>query len=288
MKNIKYRYCLIILASMLIFACSTKTQKTYKISSPGKISELVFELTPSGQPQYRFLSNGKSVIEPSLLGFEFQEIKKMTDGFEVVSTEEKTADETWEQPWGEFKKVRDHHTELIVHLKESAGEERLVDIIFRVFDDGLGFRYEFPKQPHLGKVKISNEVTQFTFKDNNEVWWIPVHRENSYYESTYRKTLMSKTDTINTPATFETKDKLYVAIHEANLTDFASMTLLKTSDKQYKSDLVPWADGVKVYAETPFKTPWRTVYMQKHLLKHRGELLLWVKLRAMLLLLPLC
>jgi alpha-glucosidase len=248
---------------MLIFACSTKTQKTYKISSPGKISELIFELTASGQPQYRFLSNGKSVIEPSLLGFEFQEIKKMTDGFEVVSTEEKTADQTWEQPWGEFKKVRDNHTEMIVHLKESAGEERLVDIIFRVFDDGLGFRYEFPKQPHLGKVKISNEITQFTFKDNNEVWWIPVHRENSYYESTYRKTLMSKTDTINTPATFETKDKLYVAIHEANLTDFASMTLLKTSDKQYKSDLVPWADGVKVYAETPFKTPWRTVVVGK-------------------------
>ncbi|WP_289661025.1 glycoside hydrolase family 97 protein [Flavobacterium panacagri] len=262
MKNNKYRYCIVALASMLLFACSTK--KTYKISSPEKISELTFELTPSGQPQYRFSSNGKSVIEPSLLGFEFQELPKMTDGFEVISTEEKSADETWEQPWGEFKKVRDHHNELIVHLKEAKGEERLVDIIFRVFDDGLGFRYEFPKQPNLGKVKISNEVTQFTFKDNNEVWWIPVHRENSYYESEYRKTLMSKTDTINTPATFETKDKLYVAIHEANLTDFASMTLLKTSDKQYKSDLVPWADGVKVYAETPFKTPWRTIVVGKN------------------------
>ncbi|WP_281865975.1 glycoside hydrolase family 97 protein [Flavobacterium sp. GSB-24] len=262
MKNIKYRYCLMALASMLIFACSTK--KTYKISSPEKISELTFELTPSGQPQYSFSSNGKSVIEPSLLGFEFQGLPKMTEGFEVVSTEEKSADETWEQPWGEFKKVRDHHNELIVHLKESKGEERLVDIIFRVFDDGVGFRYEFPKQPHLGKVKISNEITQFTFKDNNEVWWIPVHRENSYYESEYRKTLMSKTDTINTPATFETKDKLYVAIHEANLTDFASMTLLKTTDKQYKSDLVPWADGVKVYAETPFKTPWRTIVVGKN------------------------
>ncbi len=250
------------LASMLIFACSTK--KTYKISSPEKISELTFELTATGQPQYSFSSNGKSVIEPSLLGFEFQGLPKMTEGFEVVSTEEKSADETWEQPWGEFKKVRDHHNELIVHLKESKGEERLVDIIFRVFDDGVGFRYEFPKQPHLGKVKISNEITQFTFKDNNEVWWIPVHRENSYYESEYRKTLMSKTDTINTPATFETKDKLYVAIHEANLTDFASMTLLKTTDKQYKSDLVPWADGVKVYAETPFKTPWRTVVVGKN------------------------
>jgi len=242
---------------MLLFACSTK--KTYKINSPGKVTELIFELTPSGQPQYSFSKNGKSVIEPSLLGFEFQGIQKMTDGFEVVSTEEKSADETWEQPWGEFKKVRDHHNELIVHLKESKGQERLVDIIFRVFDDGLGFRYEFPKQPNLGKVKISNEITQFTFKDNNDVWWIPVHRENSYYESEYRKTPISKTDTINTPATFETKNKLYVAIHEANLTDFGSMTLLKTSDKQYKSDLVPWADGVKVYAETPFKTPWRTV-----------------------------
>ncbi|WDF58064.1 glycoside hydrolase family 97 protein [Flavobacterium sp. KACC 22758] len=257
MRNIRYRYCIIALASMLLFACSTK--KTYKINSPGKVTELIFELTPSGQPQYSFSKNGKSVIEPSLLGFEFQGIQKMTDGFEVVSTEEKSADETWEQPWGEFKKVRDHHNELIVHLKESKGQERLVDIIFRVFDDGLGFRYEFPKQPNLGKVKISNEITQFTFKDNNDVWWIPVHRENSYYESEYRKTPISKTDTINTPATFETKNKLYVAIHEANLTDFASMTLLKTSDKQYKSDLVPWADGVKVYVETPFKTPWRTV-----------------------------
>ncbi|HEU0125750.1 MAG TPA: glycoside hydrolase family 97 N-terminal domain-containing protein, partial [Flavobacterium sp.] len=103
MKNRKYRYCLVALASMLMMACSTK--KTYKISSPEKISELTFELTPSGQPQYSFSSNGKSVIEPSLMGFEFQGIAKMTDGFEVVSTEEKSADKTWEQPWGEFKKV---------------------------------------------------------------------------------------------------------------------------------------------------------------------------------------
>lgn len=263
MKKINYSYCLILFASILLYACSAGTKKPYKISSPGKNAELVFELTPSGQPQYRFSSNGKSVIEPSLLGFEFQEIQKMTEGFEVVATEEKQVDKTWQQPWGEFKNVKDKHNELIVHLKESKGEERLVDIIFRVFDDGLGFRYEFPKQPNLGKVKISNEVTQFTFKSDNDVWWIPVHRENSYYESEYRKTPISKTDTINTPATFETKEKLFVAIHEANLTDFASMTLLKTNDKQYKSDLVPWADGVKVYAETPFKTPWRTIIVGK-------------------------
>lgn len=255
-KNI-YRTGIAIFVCAMLWAC--KTQQTYSLKSPGKNNELVFELTRSGQPQYRFSSNGKSVIEPSLMGFEFKDIKKMTEGFKVVSTEQNAVDQIWEQPWGEFKKVRDHHNQLVVHLKESDGEGRLVDLIFRVFDDGLGFRYSFPQQPNLGKVRIANEITQFTFTDDNDVWWIPVHRENSYYESFYRKTPMSQTDTINTPATFETKNNLYIAIHEANLTDFASMTLLKSGDKQYKSELVPWADGVKVYAQTPFETPWRTI-----------------------------
>jgi len=255
---IKLNKSLLLVASLMM-AVSTYAQKTYKAKSPGKKNEVVFSLTKSGQPQYSFSSNGKAVIQPSLLGFEFQENKKMTDGFKVVTIEEKSADNVWNQPWGEFKKVRDNHNELIVHLQETAGEKRLVDIVFRVFDDGLGFRYHFPKQPNLDKVKISNEITQFTFSFDNDVWSIPVHRDNSYYESTYKKSPMSKTDTINTPATFETKDKLFVAIHEAALTDFASMTLLKSKGNQYKSDLVPWRDGVKVYAQTPFNTPWRTI-----------------------------
>ncbi|GEP51265.1 alpha-glucosidase [Flavobacterium noncentrifugens] len=255
MKNLKFSFSAIAL--VLLLSCNA--QKAYTVKSPGKNNELIFELTKSGQPQYKFTSNGKSVIEPSLLGFEFQDIKKMTDGFKVVNAEQTTADQTWEQPWGEFRKVRDHHNQLIIHLKESGGENRLVDLIFRVFDDGLGFRYSFPQQPNLKKVKISNEITQFTFSDDNDVWWIPVHAENSYYESFYRKTPISKTDTINTPATFETKNKLFVAIHEADLTDFASMTLSKSGNKQYKSELVPWKDGVKVYAEAPFQTPWRTI-----------------------------
>ncbi len=257
MKNKLYTYCLIAFAALSILSCSTN--KAYKVTSPGKKNELVFVLTKSGQPQYRFSSNGKSVIEPSLMGFEFHGIKKMTEGFKIVSTETKSVNETWEQPWGEFRKVNDNHNELVVHLQESHGQQRLVDIIFRVFDDGLGFRYSFPKQPNLDKVKISDEITQFTFPFDNDVWSIPVHRENSYYESFYKKSPISKTDTINTPATFETKDKLFVAIHEANLTDFASMTLLKSKGNQYKSDLVPWADGVKVYTQTPFQTPWRTI-----------------------------
>jgi len=261
MRKIIYRFCLIGLVLALSLSCTAKDE--YSVLSPNKNNELQFSLTKEGQPQYRLLSNGKSVIEPSLLGFEFDGISKMTEGFEVINVDQNTVDTTWEQPWGEFRKVKDNHNELVVHLKESKGEERLVDIIFRVFDDGLGFRYSFPKQPHLDKVKISNEITQFSFPFDNEVWSIPVHRDNSYYESEYKKSLMSKTDTINTPATFETNDKLFVAIHEANVTDFASMTLLKLKGNQYKSELVPWADGVKVYAQTPFVTPWRTIIVGK-------------------------
>lgn len=193
------------------------------------------------------------------MGFEFEGIPPIHKGFEVISTETNSVDETWEQPWGEFKEVQDRHNELIVHLKEKEAPHRIMDIIFRVFEDGLGYRYSFPEQPSLKKVKISNELTEFNFAQEPDVWWAPVHSENSYYESFYRKSPMNQTDTINTPATFETKSGKYLAIHEANLTDFASMTLLNSEKNTYKSELVPWADGIKVYTEAPFQTPWRTI-----------------------------
>lgn len=252
----KMQKCLLLLILTLFFSCD---EKPISILSPDNKNELIFSLTEKGEPQYVLSSRGKNVLLPSKLGFEFEENEAMKEGFKIINIEKSTADVLWEQPWGEFKEIRDHHNELIVHLKEKNGSGRTMDLVFRLFNDGLGFRYIFPKQENLGKVKISNEITEFTFPNQEDVWWIPVHRENSYYESSYRKTPIGQTDTINTPATFETKDSLYVAIHEANLTDFASMTLLKSNEKQYKSELVPWADGVKVYTETPFKTPWRTV-----------------------------
>lgn len=258
MKNLLFKLCFVLNIAVLLPSCNS-VNKTFQIESPNKNNVLTFSLTENGEPQYSLSHDKKIVIEPSLMGFEFQNIEKMTSGFEVVNVEKNTINTSWEQPWGESKKITDNHNELIVHLKETKGSERLIAIIFRVFNDGLGFRYVFPEQPKLGKVKISKETTQFTFPFDNDVWWIPVHSENSYYESYYRKTPISKTDTINTPATIETKDGLFLAIHEANLTDFASMTLLKTKKNQYVSDLVPWADGVKVYAETPFHTPWRTI-----------------------------
>lgn len=254
---------ILTLSGMLLWSCS-KPQKAVTISSPNTMHQLTFSLSASGAPQYSLTSNKKSVITTSKMGFEFVENKKMADGFKILNSEISSQDITWEQPWGEFKFIKDQHTKLTVHLQETSGEQRLVDVIFKVFNDGLGFRYNFPEQPNLNEVKISNELTEFSFPAEHDVWWIPVHSENSYYESLYRKTSITKTDTINTPATFETKDGLYLAIHEANLTDFASMTLRNSGNNKYQSELVPWADGVKVYTKTPFETPWRTIIVAEN------------------------
>jgi alpha-glucosidase len=239
----------------LFSSCSNKTHQIY---SPDKSIEVIFSLV-DGKPQYSVFKNGKTIIEPSNMGFEIQGELDPDTKFRLVSTEESSKNEKWEQPWGEYQYIKDIHNELIVHLEEKSERNIRVGIHFRVFDDGLGFRYSFPEQTGLDSVIIVDEFTQFSFPEEHQVWWIPVHSENSYYESLYRKTKIGDTDTINTPATFETTKGLYLAIHEANLTDFASMTLRKVNPTQYESELVPWSNGVKVYAQAPFVSPWRTI-----------------------------
>ncbi len=246
--------CLLIV-SALFSSCGTKS---LQVNSPDKSVMVSFTLV-NGQPQYAVTKNDKPVIRPSSMGFRILHNTDQPTRYKLISSETDSADEKWEQPWGESRFITDRHHEMVVHLAETGGKKRLLDIQFRVFDDGVGFRYCFPEQNGPDSVIIMDELTQFTFPEDHQVWWIPVHSENSYYESLYRKNHISETDTINTPATFETADGLYLAIHEANLTDFASMTLRRTGPAQYTSALVPWSNGVKVYAKTPFASPWRTL-----------------------------
>ncbi len=239
------------------------TAQKYTIQSPDHKNKIEFSLNKKGEPQYSLNYDQIPVILPSVLGFEFQNQPPLTANFKIIKTETATKDDTWAPPLGEFSTIREHYNELVVYLEEKSGNRRKMNLAFRAFNDGIGFRYIFPEQKNLSEVKISDEKTEFVFTDNHDVWWMPVHGENSYYESYYRKTPISKTDTINTPATFETTQKQFIAIHEANLTDFASMTLLKTKANTYKSDLVPWSDGVKVYTKTPFVSPWRMIITGK-------------------------
>ncbi|WP_242009062.1 glycoside hydrolase family 97 protein [Robertkochia solimangrovi] len=248
---------LLFILSIVITSCDRKVQ--YSVYSPNHNHEVIFRLSDSGEPSYEINSSGKQIILSSALGFKFMDQNPINTDLEVESIAVDSVDEFWEQPWGEFRKIQDKYNELSLQLKEKGNEGRRINFIFRAFDDGIAFRYHFPEQPGMEDVRITDELTEFTFPSDEEVWWMPVHRENSYYESFYRRTEISATDTINTPATFESVNDKYLAIHEANLTDFASMTLLNTGNNRYKSDLVPWADGIKVYTKAPFNTPWRIV-----------------------------
>lgn len=255
MRNIH----LILLAAICCFstvACQQSNQET--LSSPNGEIRVLFALD-EGIPTYEVTKGTAHVITKSKLGFDFIDNGAMAKNLKQIAVSRNSVNETWSLPWGEFKEVEDNHNELTITLQEKSGDKRIMNIIFRAFNDGVGFRYEFPEQANLDNVQIEDELTQFTFAKEHDVWWAPVHTDNSYYESYYTKSKVGATDTINTPATFETEDGYCFAIHEANLTDFASMTLRKTSGQQYQSELVPWSTGVKVYAQTPFVSPWRTI-----------------------------
>lgn len=224
------------------------------VTSPDQSIRVTVQLV-KGKVFYQIMKNEHSVIAPSSIGLKFRNIPNFTDNFIVVKSSTSSYDSTWEQPWGEQRWVRNHYNELKLDLKDRSN--RMLQLIFRAFNDGVGMRYHIPAQPGIDSLIIMDELTEFNFKQDEKAWWIPVHRDNSYYESIYRLTPMSQIDTANTPITFELSNGLYLAIHEANLTDYASMTLQKQQGNGFVSCLIPWSNGVKVYAKAPMNTPWR-------------------------------
>ncbi len=222
--------------------------------SPDKKIEIAFWLS-KGKPFYHLKKNNQWLIYPSALGFEFKNMQAMKDGFKIFDYAYTSTDTVWEQPWGEQRWIRDYHNQLTVQLIDI--QKRTINVIFRAFNDGIGFRYQIPEQAGIDSIIISNEFTEFNFEKNELAWWIPVHRDNSYYESIYQRTFINEIDTANTPITFEMQNGLFMAIHEANLTNYASMTLMRKDKNSFVSYLIPWSDGVKVYTRAPMVTPWR-------------------------------
>jgi alpha-glucosidase len=141
---------------------------------------------------------------------------------------------------------------------EIPAPKRSMTIVFRVFDDGIGFRYEIPEQAALTDFEILDELTEFTLTGDHQAWWIGAYWWNRY-EYLYQQSPISEIDTVHTPLTIETADGLYLSIHEAALTDFASMTLVNSGKNVLTADLVPWSDGIKVKTSAPMKSPWRTI-----------------------------
>ena len=263
---------IILLMSILAMHWATAQQQT----SPDGNVVLSFSLKADGTPTYKMTYKGKTVINESTLGFTLKKDEPLTNHFKVVGDSKSTFKETWKPVWGEEKEILNHYNELLVQLKQDK-TNRLMNIRFRVYNEGVGFRYEFPTQKELTYFVIAEENTQFAMTGDHTAWWIPGDYDTQEYD--YNESKLSEirglmkqsmTDNVSqfvfsptgvqTALMMKTKDGLYINLHEAALVDYALMNL-NLDDKTFifQSHLTPDAKGDKGYLYTPTKTPWRTV-----------------------------
>ena len=249
--------------------------KSEVLKSPDGNMVLQFEVR-NGVPVYRLDYKDKPVIKDSRLGLELKDADDLLTGFVLKEVQRSTFDETWEPVWGEWKTIRNHYNELAVTLSQSATERDMV-VRFRVFDDGLGFRYEFPEQDNLVYFVIAEERTQFAMTDDHTAYWIAGDYDTQEYDyTTSRLTeirgLMEQAVTPNASQTpfsdtgvqtalmLKTDDGLYINLHEAALVEYSAMHLeLDDRSLVFESHLTPDAQGNKGYIQAPFNSPWRTV-----------------------------
>ena len=246
-----------------------------ELRSPNEAFLLKFSLENS-RPTYELSLNGKTVIRPSYLGLELVDAEDLMGGFERSNTEYNTFDETWEPVWGETRTIRNHYNEMLVSLKQNPTDRQLL-IRFRLFDDGLGFRYEFPLQANLTNFVIQEERTQFAMAGDHTAFWLPGDYDTQEYDYTTSKlsqirgfmptaitgnasqTSFSPTG-VQTSLMMKTDDGLYINLHEAALKEYSCMHLnLDDANMVFESHLTPDAQGNKGYLQAPCVSPWRTV-----------------------------
>ena len=292
---------LAIMSAALLAACAPKqgpVTDVQTLASPSGNMELTFHLTAEGTPQYTLNYGDQKVILPSDLGFQMRGVLKAQklvynadgtiskedskpeysfhDGFAVESVETASFDETWEPVWGEEKEIRNNYNELLVNLVQTSSEKKM-SIRFRLYDDGLGFRYEFPYQKNLSYFVIKEELTQFALAGNHTAWWLPGDYDTQEYNFTESRLseIASKmpevicgndsqtpfsVNGVQTSLQMRTDSGLYINIHEAALVDYPCMHLeLDPKTFTFTSHLTPDAQGWKGRMQTPCNTPWRTI-----------------------------
>ena len=288
----------LIVLSFTICACTERVMResVANLNSPDERLAMQFYLTESGIPQYALQFDGKDIIQPSSMGFELrgsmnaseivygEEIKKIDTrqprdfscNFEILDVCRDSLDEVWKPVWGEESEIRNNYNELCVSLRHKETHEKL-NIRFRLFNDGLGFRYEFPEKQSLNYFIIKEEKTQFVMSGDNKVWWIPGDYDTQEYEYTeshlfeipllFESAMCGNSSQtpfsvngVQTALLMQTDDSLYVTIHEAALVDYSCMHLMVDPVRHIlTSHLTPDAQGWKGYMQTPCKTPWRTI-----------------------------
>ena len=259
---------LIMSFSFLVGAASLCNAAEHVTSPDGRIEVTVG--VESGRPYYSLYYMKTPVITDSHLGFQLDQ-EVLGKNMRIVDTHTATKDETWHQLWGEDEYVRNHYNELSVDFQEKSGRQRKMIAVFRVYNDGLGFRLLINRLEKNEKYCIQDELTEMALAHDAKAWSIPSNR-TEYFEGIYTADLLSKKDTVCTPLTIAFEDSLYLAIHEAALTDYASLNLTPRSQGKgvcLLTALTPWQNGVKVYCEDETATPWRTIILGRN----AGELM---------------
>ena len=262
--------------SFLLFVWVCGAMMAESITSPNGNLHLDFTVNAQGEPVYQLFYKGKAVVKPSKLGLELKDDPGLMSNFTLTGTETSTFDETWKPVWGEVAQIRNHYNELAVTLEQKAQNRNMI-IRFRLYNDGLGFRYEFPLQKNLNYFIVKEEHTQFAMTGDHLVFWIPGDYDTQEYDYTESKLseirgLMESAVTVNasqfvfsptgvqTSLQMKTDDGIYINLHEAALVDYSCMHLnLDDNNLIFESWLTPDVLGNKAYMQAPSKTPWRTI-----------------------------
>jgi alpha-glucosidase len=226
-------------------------------SPDGKLT-VTISLDNEGRASYAVQRAGKPLLTDSRLGFLFTDAPKLDRGMSVIEVKRDKSDTSWNQPFGEWSTIRDNHTEMTVRLREKTDLKREMDVTFRLFDDGIGFRYTLPNQANLKHANIADELTEFAFAEPGTAWWKPAYLWNRE-EYLYNKTALDAVGTAQTVMTIKLAGGTHVALHEAALLDYSAMNLQRAEGNTFKASLTPGAGAAKVSRDAGFSTPWRTI-----------------------------
>jgi len=273
------RKSILCLLGTLLFMAYAVAQNQVSSASMNKVN-LDFRLDATGIPQYSVSFDGRPVILASRLGFKLNNNISLDSNFKIIKTQTKSVDETWKPVWGEVSQIRNHYNELTILLEQQTAPKILLNIVFKVFEDGVGFRYEFPLQQGMRYFVVSQELTAFNLTGDHKAFWIPGDFDSNEYEYTtskisdidaWKTMLISSGEkkanipdqyAVQTPLMLKTNDGLYINIHEAALVDYSSMQLhVNKATNSLSAALVPDAVGNKAYMRAPTHTPWRTIIL---------------------------
>jgi alpha-glucosidase len=256
------RFLLALAALSLSAPVLAQTRTVATAASPSGTLTLTVTTNGEGRVGYAVARGNTPVIGESHLGFLFADSRQMLRNMELKGETKASVDATWEQPWGEWRTVRDRHNEVALTFQERDKLRRTMRVRFRVFDDAVAFRYELPEQENLRTANIVEELTQFRVLGKGRAWWAPAYESNRE-EYLYNDTPITGVGTAQTPFTMRREDGIHVAIHEAALVDYSGMNIAHVQDGLMKADLTPSSGGPKVVRDTPFETPWRVVLIAK-------------------------